>query len=245
MIQLAPMIFGLPVNASILRCNAIWPVLIPTQGQAPKMPLKRKFTALLNVLAESFRIDVNLMLLAAKCRLKQNLQHRVDSHSKPRQYALACFNEPPIFAVLNKSADKAAINSLLSGVFTSAYPLVLPFVFGKTGRGGYMPDGIDLPLLRTLPLSCRPAFRSAKRLTLTESKGNIMTQIYLQQAAAPTPKSIEAVLKQVSCREIRKHIKTQYSREFAYSANKQAALDSAQFRADSFNGSYAKASGEV
>ena len=177
MIQLAPMIFGLPVNASILRCNAIWPVLIPTQGQAPKMPLKRKFTALLNVLAESFRIDVNLMLLAAKCRLKQNLQHRVDSHSKPRQYALACFNKPPRFAVLNKSADKAAINSLLSGVFTSAYPLVLPFVFGKTGRGGYMPDGIDLPLLRTLPLSCRPAFRSAKRLTLTESKGNIMTQI--------------------------------------------------------------------
>ena len=177
MIQLAPMIFGLPVNASILRCNAIWPVLIPTQGQAPKMPLKRKFTALLNVLAESFRIDVNLMLLAAKCRLKQNLQHRVDSHSKPRQYALACFNKPPRFAVLNKSADKAAINSLLSGVFTSAYPLVLPFVFGKTGRGGYMPDGFDLPLLRTLPLSCRPAFRSAKRLTLTESKGNIMTQI--------------------------------------------------------------------
>ena len=40
-----------------------------------------------------------------------------------------------------------------------------------------MPDGFDLPLLRTLPLSCRPAFRSAKRLTLTESKGNIMTQI--------------------------------------------------------------------
>ena len=78
-----------------------------------------------------------------------------------------------------------------------------------------------------------------------KTKGNIMTQIYLQQAAAPTPKSIEAVLKQVSCREIRKHIKTQYSREFAYSANKQAALDSAQFRADSFNGSYAKASGEV
>ena len=177
MIQLAPMIFGLPVNASILRFNAIWPVLILTQGQAPKTPLKRKFTALLNVLAESFRIDVNLMLLAAKCRLKQNLQHRVDSHSKPRQYALACFNKPPRFAVLNKSADKAAINSLLSGVFTSAYPLVLPFVFGKTGRGGYMPDGFDLPLLRTLPLSCRPAFRSAKRLTLTESKGNIMTQI--------------------------------------------------------------------
>ena len=48
------MIFGLPVNASIFRFNAIWPVLMPTQGQAPKMPLERKFTALLNVLVESF-----------------------------------------------------------------------------------------------------------------------------------------------------------------------------------------------
>ena len=131
MIQLAPMIFGLPVNASILRFNAIWPVLILTQGQAPKTPLKRKFTALLNVLAESFRIDVNLMLLAAKCRLKQKLQHRVDSHSKPRQYALACFNKPPSREKLAQNGRQAAFNSLLSGVFTSAYPLVLPFMVGR------------------------------------------------------------------------------------------------------------------
>ena len=175
MIQLAPMIFGLPVNASILRCNAIWPVLIPTQGQAPKMPLKRKFTALLNVLAESFRIDVNLMLLAAKCRLKQNLQHRVDSHSKPRQYALACFNKPPRFAVLNKSADKAAINSLLSGVFTSAYPLVLPFMVGR-GKVRLCRAGSDCQFLT-------PCLMLAAHRVRTESgkeanlKGNIMTQI--------------------------------------------------------------------
>ena len=141
---------GLAVTASVLRFNAVQPVLIPTQGQTPETPLKRKFTALLNVLAESFRIDVNLMLLAAKCRLKQNLQHRVDSHSKPRQYALACFNKPPRFAVLNKSADKAAINSLLSGVFTSAYPLVLPFPMGNRG-GRPCACWFELPV-------CQPAF---------------------------------------------------------------------------------------
>ena len=175
MIQLAPMIFGLPVNASILRCNAIWPVLIPTQGQAPKMPLKRKFTALLNVLAESFRIDVNLMLLAAKCRLKQNLQHRVDSHSKPRQYALACFNKPPRFAVLNKSADKAAINSLLSGVFTSAYPLVLPFMVGR-GKVRLCRAGSFCQFLTPCPLLAAHRVRTESGKE-AKTKGNIMTQI--------------------------------------------------------------------
>ena len=175
MIQLAPMIFGLPVNASILRCNAIWPVLIPTQGQAPKMPLKRKFTALLNVLAESFRIDVNLMLLAAKCRLKQNLQHRVDSHSKPRQYALACFNKPPSREKLAQSGRPAAINSLLSGVFTSAYPLVLPFMVGR-GKVRLCRAGSDCQFLT-------PCLMLAAHRVRTESgkeanlKGNIMTQI--------------------------------------------------------------------
>ena len=154
---------GLAVTASVLRFNAVQPVLIPTQGQTPETPLKRKFTALLNVLAESFRIDVNLMLLAAKCRLKQNLQHRVDSHSKPRQYALACFNKPPSREKLAQNGRQAAFNSLLSGNFYSV--CISPsFTFhGRQGQGSAMPSWFVLPVSHPLPFVCRPPCENGKR----------------------------------------------------------------------------------
>ena len=166
---------GLAVTASVLRFNAVQPVLIPTQGQTPETPLKRKFTALLNVLAESFRIGVNLMLLAAKGRLKQNPQQAIDNHSESRQYALACFNKPPRFAVLNKSADKAAINSLLSGVFTSAYPLVLPFMVGR-GKVRLCRAGSFCQFLTPCPLLAAHRVRTESGKE-AKTKGNIMTQI--------------------------------------------------------------------
>lgn len=177
MIQLAPMIFGLPVNASIFRFNAIWPVLMPTQGQAPETPLKRKFTALLNVLAESFRIDVNLMLLAAKCRLKQNLQHHVDSHSKRQQNKPVAFNRATGFDSPTVR-QTAAINSLLSGNFYSV--CISPsFTFsnGKQGR-----EALRL-LVRTASLSTRLLFPAYTFDSVTAGlnnpvrKGNTMTQI--------------------------------------------------------------------
>ena len=162
MIQLAPMIFGLPVNASIFRFNAIWPVLMPTQGQAPETPLKRKFTALLNVLAESFRIDVNLMLLAAKCRLKQNLQHHVDSHSKRQQNKPVAFNRATGFDSPTVR-QTAAINSLLSGNFYSV--CISPsFTFhGRQGQGSAMPSWFRLPVSHPLPFACRPPPENGKR----------------------------------------------------------------------------------
>ena len=160
-----PAIFGLPVNASILRCNAIWPVLIPTQGQAPKMPLERKFTALLNVLAESFRsLAVAGVFSACLGSLKRNPQKSIDNHSKPRQYALACFNKPPSREKLAQNGRPAAFNSLLSGVFSSAYPLVLPFMVGR-GKVGLMPCWFDMPVSHPLPFVCRPPCENGKRPT--------------------------------------------------------------------------------
>ena len=48
--------------------------------------------------------------------------------------------------------------------FYACISLDLPFLNGGQGQGGFMPDGITLPLLRTLPFVRRHAFRSAKRL---------------------------------------------------------------------------------
>ena len=70
-----PIFFGLPVNASILRFNAVQPVFTPTQGQAPETPLERKFAALLNVLSESCcNLAVAGVFSACLGRLKQNPQ---------------------------------------------------------------------------------------------------------------------------------------------------------------------------
>lgn len=50
-----PVFFGLPVNTAFLRFNGIQAVLMPTQGQTPKPRLKRRFSALLHVLAKPYR----------------------------------------------------------------------------------------------------------------------------------------------------------------------------------------------
>ncbi|RRD88043.1 hypothetical protein, partial [Conchiformibius steedae] len=44
--------------------------------------------------------------------------------------------------------------------FYACISLDLPFLNGGQGQGGFMPDGIVLPLLRTLPFVCRLAFDS-------------------------------------------------------------------------------------
>ena len=167
---------GLAVTASVLRFNAVQPVLIPTQGQTPETPLKRKFTALLNVLAESFRsLAVAGVFSACLGRLRRNQQQPIDNHSESRQYALACFNKPPSREKLAQSGRPAAINSLLSGVFTSAYPLVLPFMVGR-GKVRLCRAGSDCQFLtHCLMLAAhRVRTESGKEANL---KGNIMTQI--------------------------------------------------------------------
>ena len=167
---------GLAVTASVLRFNAVQPVLIPTQGQTPETPLKRKFTALLNVLAESFRsLAVAGVFSACLGRLRRNQQQPIDNHSESRQYALACFNKPPSREKLAQSGRPAAINSLLSGVFTSAYPLVLPFMVGR-GKVRLCRAGSDCQFLSPCPLLAAHRLRteSGKEANL---KGNIMTQI--------------------------------------------------------------------
>ena len=167
---------GLAVTASVLRFNAVQPVLIPTQGQTPETPLKRKFTALLNVLAESFRsLAVAGVFSACLGRLRRNQQQPIDNHSESRQYALACFNKPPSREKLAQNGRQAAFNSLLSGVFTSAYPLVLPFMVGR-GKVRLCRAGSDCQFLSPCPLLAAHRLRteSGKEANL---KGNIMTQI--------------------------------------------------------------------
>ena len=171
---------GLAVTASVLRFNAVQPVLIPTQGQTPETPLKRKFTALLNVLAESFRsLAVAGVFSACLGRLRRNQQQPIDNHSESRQYALACFNKPPSREKLAQSGRPAAINSLLSGVFTSAYPLVLPFMVGR-GKVRLCRAGSDCQFLTPCPLLAAHRLRteSGKEANL---KGNIMVNQLDQQ----------------------------------------------------------------
>ena len=171
-----PVIFGLSVNASILRFNAIQPVLIPTQEQAPETPLKRKFTALLNVLAESFRsLAVAGVFSACLGRLRRNQQQPIDNHSESRQYALACFNKPPSREKLAQNGRQAAFNSLLSGVFTSAYPLVLPFMVGR-GKVRLCRAGSFCQFLTPCPLLAAHRVRTESGKE-AKTKGNIMTQI--------------------------------------------------------------------
>lgn len=171
-----PIFFGLPVNASILRFNAVQPVFTPTQGQAPETPLERKFAALLNVLSESCcNLAVAGVFSACLGRLKQNPQQAIDSHSKPRQYALACFNKPPSREKLAQNGRQAAFNSLLSGVFTSAYPLVLPFMVGR-GKVRLCRAGSFCQFLTPCPLLAAHRVRTESGKE-AKTKGNIMTQI--------------------------------------------------------------------
>ena len=171
-----PIFFGLPVNASILRFNAVQPVFTPTQGQAPETPLERKFAALLNVLSESCcNLAVAGVFSACLGRLKQNPQQAIDSHSKPRQYALACFNKPPSREKLAQNGRQAAFNSLLSGVFTSAYPLVLPFMVGR-GKVRLCRAGSFCQFLTPCPLFAAHRVRTESGKE-AKTKGNIMTQI--------------------------------------------------------------------
>ena len=159
-----PIFFGLPVNASILRFNAVQPVFTPTQGQAPETPLERKFAALLNVLSESCcNLAVAGVFSACLGRLKQNPQQAIDSHSKPRQYALACFNKPPSREKLAQNGRQAAFNSLLSGNFYSV--CISPsFTFhGRQGQGSAMPSWFVLPVSHPLPFVCRPPCENEKR----------------------------------------------------------------------------------
>lgn len=48
---------------------------------------------------------------------------------------------------------------------------------GKAGQGGFIPAGFVLPVLRTLPLSCRPTLRNVKRHITTKTKDKIMQPI--------------------------------------------------------------------
>ena len=167
---------GLAVTASVLRFNAVQPVLIPTQGQTPETPLKRKFTALLNVLAESFRsLAVAGVFSACLGRLRRNQQQPIDNHSESRQYALACFNKPPSREKLAQNGRQAAFNSLLSGVFTSAYPLVLPFMVGR-GKVRLSRAGSFCQFLTPCPLLAAHRVRTESGKE-AKTKGNIMTQI--------------------------------------------------------------------
>ena len=156
---------GLAVTASVLRFNAVQPVLIPTQGQTPETPLKRKFTALLNVLAESFRsLAVAGVFSACLGRLRRNQQQPIDNHSESRQYALACFNKPPSREKLAQNGRQAAFNSLLSGNFYSV--CISPsFTFrnGRQGQGSAMPSWFRLPVSQPLPFACRPPPENGKR----------------------------------------------------------------------------------
>ena len=173
-----PVFFGLPVNTAFLRFNGIQAVLMPTQGQTPKPRLKRRFSALLHVLAKPYRnLTLAGVFSAALGRLKQNPQQTIDNHSQHQQNALIGFNQPTSPEKLAQSGRHAANTpQRASGIFTSAYPLVLPFAMVGRGKVRLCRAGSDCQFLTPCPLLAAHRLRteSGKEANL---KGNIMTQI--------------------------------------------------------------------
>lgn len=162
-------------NATVLRFNTIAPALTHRQGQWPETRLKRKVTALLHGLAKPCCNLIAAGVLHWQTRLPEsNPQQAIDNHSKRRQYKPTVLNRTASREKLEHNGRQSALNSFLSGIFTSAYPLVLPFAMA--GRGKVRPSraGSLCQFLTPCPLPAAHRVRTGSG-TPAITKGHTMT----------------------------------------------------------------------
>ncbi|UOO87056.1 hypothetical protein [Neisseria arctica] len=117
------------------------------------------------------------MNLLTNTRVRARENPLLDTGGKPRQYSAIGFNQPTSRGKLAQIGRQAAGNSnSLSGVFTSAYPLVLPFAM--VGGGKVRPSRAGSICRFSTPCPLLAAHRveteSGKE---AKSKGTIMPKI--------------------------------------------------------------------
>ena len=157
--------------------NAIGCVLMGSYYPAPETRPKAGFTALLRGLAKPCRNLTVAGVLYRQTRLPERKpQQAIDNHRQHQQNAASGFNQPPSRRKLEYNGRQAALNSFLSGIFTSAYPLVLPFAMA--GRGKVRPSRAgslcQFPTPCPLPAAHRVGTESGIPPT---TKGHIMPKI--------------------------------------------------------------------
>ena len=121
---------------------------------------QREHRPLFGLLKSLNRKDAIMANQTAQTAHQPILQHsnpsrRLDRGSKHQHTAFACFNQPPRFAVLHKTADLPPHAAFVSSA--SSTPIAC-LSNGRQGQGGFMPAGSFCRYCEPCPLSAAHAF---------------------------------------------------------------------------------------